>query len=247
MVTVIRLQRPEVLNAVNTRMLDELTELFRQLAADPETKGVLLGGSGGHFAAGADLQEIRNFSPLEAIEYAEKGQSLCSLIESFPRPVLAATSGYVLGAGLELALACDYILAADTARFGFRELSYGVLPAFGGTQRLPRLVGKARAKEMLFTGQLWDVEQAETYGLVNRSFPEKDLFEQAVEQLREICGYGLWALQMGKEVIDTGYEINLGAACKMERDAFSVCFSTDDQKEGMTAFIQKREPKFTGK
>ncbi|MEA3362229.1 MAG: enoyl-CoA hydratase-related protein [Thermodesulfobacteriota bacterium] len=245
-IAVIHLHRPACLNAVNTRLLLELQQNFEQLQADETIKGVLLTGTEGHFAAGVDLQEIRHFSPLEAISFAEKGQQLCSLIENFPRPVLAAVSGYALGAGLELALACDYILADATAQFGFRELCYGVLPAFGGTQRLPRRVGKSRAKEILFTGEIVAAEEALRIGLVNQLYPEESLLDDVMQQLQKICSYGLLSLQMGKEVIDTGYEINLQAACKMERDAFAVCFSTEDQKEGMGAFIEKRKPRFTG-
>ena len=246
-IAIIRLQRPSCLNAVNTQMLAELQQQFTDLQADETVKGILLTGADGHFAAGVDLQEIRHFTPLEAISFAETGQQLCALIESFPRPVLAAVSGYVLGAGLEVALACDYILADTTAQFGFRELCYGVLPAFGGTQRLPRLVGKARAKEMLFTGEMISAEEALRIGLVNQLFPQESLLDDVLSQLQKICSYGLLSLQMGKEVIDTGYEINLRAACKMERDAFAVCFSTADQKEGMGAFIEKRQPRFSGK
>jgi len=243
----IKLQRPASLNAVNSLMLDELQQQFKLLRADDAVTGVLLTGNETHFAAGVDMREIRNFSPLEAISFAEKGQQLCAEIESFPRPVLAAVSGYALGAGLELALACDYILADTTAQFGFRELNYGVLPAFGGTQRLPRLVGKARAKEILFTGEMVSATEALRIGLVNQLFSPENLQQKVLQQLQKICSYGLLSLQMGKEVIDTGYEINLQAACKMERDAFAVCFSTADQKEGMGAFIEKRKPRFVGK
>ncbi|MEA3545670.1 MAG: enoyl-CoA hydratase-related protein [Thermodesulfobacteriota bacterium] len=246
-IAIIQLCRPSCLNAVNTKMVEELQQQFEVLQSDEKIKGILLTGADGHFAAGVDLQEIRHFSPLEAISFAENGQQLCSLIESFPRPVLAAVSGYALGAGLEIALSCDYILADATAQFGFRELCYGVLPAFGGTQRLPRLVGKARAKEILFTGQMVSAEEALNIGLVNRLFPQESLHDDVLQQLQKISSYGLLSLQMGKEVIDTGYEINLRAACKMERDAFAVCFSTQDQKEGMGAFIEKRQPRFTGR
>ncbi|MCW8893522.1 MAG: enoyl-CoA hydratase-related protein [Deltaproteobacteria bacterium] len=243
----IQLQRPDRLNAVSLTMLSELQELFERLGKEQAVTGVLLAGSGGNFSAGADLNEIRHFTPLEAIAFAEQGQKLCSMIEGFPRPVLVAVSGYALGAGLELALSCDYILADTTAQFAFRELSYGVLPAFGGTQRLPRLVGKAKAKEMIFTGQLLGAEEALRIGLINQLFAPEEMLVKVKGQLQQICSYGLLSLQLGKEVIDTGYEINLAAACKMERDAYAVCFSTDDQKEGMDAFIEKRQPRFTGK
>ncbi len=246
-IAVIQLQRPSCLNAVNTQMLMELQQQFEELQSDKTVKGVLLTGAEGNFAAGVDLQEIRHFTPLEAIDFAEKGQQLCSLIENFPRPVLTAVNGYALGAGLEIALSSDYILADETAQFGFRELCYGVLPAFGGTQRLPRLVGKSRAKEILFTGQMVSAEEALRIGLVNQLFPQKSLLDDVLQQLQRICSSGLLSLQMAKEVIDTGYEINLRAACKMERDAFAVCFSTEDQKEGMGAFMEKRKPQFTGR
>lgn len=246
-IAIIHLQRPACLNAVNAQMLMELQQLFEEFQFDETIKGILLIGAQGNFSAGVDLREIRHFTPLEAIDFAEKGQKLCSLIENFPRPILAAVSGYALGAGLEIALACDYILADATAQFGFRELCYGVLPAFGGTQRLPRLVGKSRAKEILFTGQMVTAEKALRIGLVNQLFPQQSLQEDVLKQLQGICSYGLLSLQMGKEVINTGYDINLNAACKMERDAFAVCFSTEDQKEGMGAFIEKRQPNFKGK
>jgi enoyl-CoA hydratase len=242
----IQLQRPSCLNAVNQEMLQELTLLFDSLSTDTLVKGLLISGQENHFSAGSDLNEIRDFSPLEAIQFSEQGQNLCNMIESFPRPVLSAVSGYALGAGLELALACDYIIADATAQFAFRELSYGVLPAFGGTQRLPRLVGKAKAKEIVFTGGMVNADEALRIGLVNQLCEKDEMISVVHSQLVEICSYGLLAMQMGKEVIDTGYDINLNAACKMERDAFAVCFSTEDQKEGMNAFIGKRKPKFKG-
>lgn len=243
----IRMMRSDCLNAVNREMVTELRDLFERLACDGRVRGVILTGRGSDFAAGADLKEIRDFSPLEAIRFAERGQQLCNQIEAFPRPVIAAVRGYALGAGLEIALACDYIVCDTTARFAFRELSYGVLPAFGGTQRFPRLVGKSKAKELMFTGTMIDADEAYRIGLVNQLFGDAELIPAIATQLRQICSYGLMALQMGKEVIDTGYEINLAAACKMERDAFAVCFSTEDQKEGMSAFIDKRRPEFKGR
>lgn len=240
------LQRPDCLNAVNRLMVTELTQLFEQLQTDSAVKGILICTLGSHFSAGADLKEIRHFSSLEAIQFAEQGQKLCSLIDNFHRPVLAAVNGYTLGAGLEIALACDYISADSTARFAFRELSYGVLPAFGGTQRLPRLIGKARAKEMIFSGTMVNAADALQAGLINQVTEPGSLIPTVLSQLQEICSYGLIALKMGKEVINTGSDINLNAACKMERDAFAVCFSTQDQKEGMNAFIEKRQPEFKG-
>ena len=243
----VQLNRADCLNAVNRQMITDLSALFEQLKLDGAINGVLLSGYNDHFSAGSDLAEIRDFTPLEAIQFAEQGQSLCRLIESFPRPIIAAVSGYALGAGLEIALACDYIVADKSAQFAFCELSYGVLPAFGGTHRLPRLVGKSKAKEIIFTGEMVNADEALRVGLINQLYEPDMMLESIIKQLNQICQYGLLSLQMGKEVIDTGYEINLSAACKMERDAFAVCFSTDDQKEGMTAFIEKRQPEFKGR
>ncbi|MFO7577541.1 MAG: enoyl-CoA hydratase-related protein [Pelovirga sp.] len=243
---IIALKRPQCCNAVNTRMLGELETVLQQSRKRREVSGIILTGAGKDFAAGADLREIRDFTPLEAIRFAELGQRVCRQIENDPRPVLAAVKGYTLGGGLELALSCDFILAADTACFGFRELAYGVLPAFGGASRLARLIGRSRAKELLFGARMIDAQEALRIGLINHQFPAADLDREAAERLGQICGQGLLALQMGKEVINSGRDIPLDAACKMERDAFAVCFSTADQKEGMQAFIEKRAPRFGG-
>lgn len=241
---IISLHRPEVRNAINSLLLEELLQVLQESFSNKTSKGVMLTGTGDDFAAGADLGEIRNFTPLEAIHFAELGQKVCRLIEDFPRPVLAAVKGYTLGAGLELALACDFIVAADTAHFGFRELAYGVIPAFGGASRLARLVGRSRAKEMLFSARMIDTAEALRTGLINQSVASEQLYPHVYDLLQKICRQSLVALQMGKEVINSGREIHLEAACKMERDAFAICFATADQKEGMRAFIEKRPPRF---
>ncbi len=243
----VEIDRPAVCNALRRRTLEELLGLLRQLREAPEIDGVLLTGTGGQFAAGADLQELRDLSPLEATAFAELGQSVGSAMERLGKPLLAAAQGYVLGAGLELALACDFIVAGEGARFGCKEIEYGIIPGFGGTQRLPRLVGKAKAKELIFTGCVIDAAEALRIRLVNRVYPDVALREEALTLLDLICSRGLLSLKLAKEVIDAGCDVNLAAASLMERDAFAVCFSTEDQKEGMGAFVEKRPARFKGK
>ncbi len=243
----VELHRPDVLNAISTPILRQMRELLRTLRDDGEVRGVLLTGAGGNFAAGADLGEIGGLSPLEATRFAEVGQNLCLAMERFGKPLLAAVSGYALGAGLELALACDFILAGEDARFGFKEIEFGLIPGFGGTQRLPRVVGKSRAKELIFSGRVVEAGEAREIRLVNRVFPAATLREEALALLGGICERGLLSLKMAKEVIDAGADMPLAAACLLERDAFAVCFATEDQKEGMGAFVEKRPPRFKGR
>ncbi len=244
---IVELHRPERLNAVDSRTLEELHQAFSALAADSAVAGVLLCGAGPSFATGADLQEIRDFSPLQATRFAEQGQAVCLAMERLGKPLLAAVHGHTLGAGLELALAADFIVAADDAVLGFLEMEYGIIPGFGGTQRLPRLVGRSRAKEMLFTARTVSAVEAVAIRLVSRIYPAAGLRQGALELLSKICSRGPLSLRLAKEVIDAGNDINLAAACLMERDAFALCFATEDQKEGMGAFIEKRQALFKGK
>ncbi len=244
---IIEINRPTVLNAIGSRTLEELLAAFGTLREDAEVQGVLLTGAGQNFAAGADLNEIRNLTPLAATRLAELGQSVTAAMERFGKPLLAAVSGFCLGAGLELALACDFILAGEDATFGFKEIEYGLIPGFGGTQRLPRLVGKSKAKELLFTAVPVGAAEAWRIRLINRVCPADTLRADALALLETICSRGLFSLRLAKEVINAGSDVNLAAACLMERDAFAVCFATEDQKEGMGAFVEKRQAKFKGK
>jgi len=244
---IVELNRPAVLNAVATRTLQQLLSAFQTLREDESVHGVLLTGAENVFAAGADLVEIASLPPLEATRFAELGQTVCLAMERLGKPLLAAVSGYALGAGLELALACDFVLAAEDAVFGFKEIEYGIIPGFGGTQRLPRLVGKSKAKELLFTAESVGAVEALRLRLVNRVYPAQQLRQEALSLLTTICSRGRLSLRLAKEVIDAGSDVNLAAACLMERDAFAVCFATEDQKEGMGAFVEKRKARFKGK
>lgn len=244
-IAVIHIQRPQVRNAINSQLLSRLAQTLHKVESDSSIHGVLLTGAGDDFAAGADLNEIQELNPAAATRFAEQGQTLCRQLEELPKPIIAAAQGYCLGTGLELALACDYILAADNAAFGFKELAFGTVPAFGGIQRLCRLVGAARAKDMLFTGRLLAAAEAQAYGIVNQLHSPGQLQQQALAHMQGICAHGRYSLKLAKEVIFRGQDAPIGSGCLLERDAFAVCFATADQQEGMQAFLDKRSPRFT--
>lgn len=246
-IAVVSLNRPVFHNALNRETLQALLSTFSRLRDDVAVRGILLTGEGKNFCAGADIGEMLAMTPLEAARFSESGQKVMAAIETGGKPVIAAVRGYALGGGLELALACDFIVAAESAVFAAPEIRLGVIPGFGGTQRLPRLVGKSKAKEMIFTGDRLGAREALEIGLVNRLFSDDELIPQASSLLKKIAGRGLLSLKLAKEVIDGGCDVDLKNACLMERDAFALCFSTEDQKEGMTAFVEKREARFKGK
>jgi len=247
-VGIVTIDRPEALNALNPQVLDELGEAVEEFAADPGVDVLVITGAGEKaFVAGADIKAMRDMTPLEAREFARKGQRVLFALESCPKPVIAAVNGYALGGGCELALACDLRYASERAVFGQPEVKLGVPPGFGGTQRLPRLVGRARAKEMIFTGDNVDARQAEAMGLVNAVFPAEELMERVLEVAERIASRGQLAVRAAKAAINRGTEVDLVAGCDYEAEAFALCFATEDQKEGMSAFIDKRRPQFKGK
>ncbi len=246
-IVIVSLNRPQAHNAMNSAAIQALITVFSRLRDDQSVHGILLTGEGKNFCTGADISEMRDMTPLEAARFSASGQQLMFAIESVGKPVIAAVNGYALGGGLELALACDFIVASDSAAFAAPEILLGIIPGFGGTQRLPRLIGKSKAKEMIFTGDRVPAQEAHAIGLVNRLFPGEELVSKATALLKTISGRGLVSLKMAKEVIDAGYDVDLKNACIMERDAFALCFATEDQKEGMTAFVEKRPARFKGK
>ncbi|WP_246561217.1 enoyl-CoA hydratase/isomerase family protein [Geobacter grbiciae] len=246
-IAVVSLARPESRNVLSRDLVLGLLSAFTSLKDDGRVKGIVVTGEGKSFCAGADISEMARMSPAEASSFAELGQRLMFAVERVGKPVVAAVNGHALGGGLELALACDFIVAAESAVFAAPEVLLGVMPGFGGTQRLPRLIGKSRAKEMIFTGERINAAKAHSIGLVNRVVSDDRLLAETVSLVKNICNRGLLSLRVAKEVIDAGAGIDLATACLMERDAFALCFSTDDQKEGMRAFMEKREPRFTGR
>ncbi|MDY6952948.1 MAG: enoyl-CoA hydratase-related protein, partial [Thermodesulfobacteriota bacterium] len=199
------------------------------------------------FVAGADISVLQDLDPLGAKEFARKGQSLLLALEALDIPVVACVNGFALGGGCEIAMACDFICAAEDAKFGQPEINLGLIPGFGGTQRLARLVGRARAKELCMTGRIITAQEAFAMGLVTRLFPTESCVEETLKIARAMAEKGPVALRAMKHVIDNGFDVDLKNGCSLEADAFSLCFASPDQKEGTRAFLEKRPPRFTGK
>lgn len=246
-IVLLSLNRPEAHNSLSRETLQALQATFEKLKDDESVLGIVLTGEGKSFCAGADIAAMKGMTPLQAVEFADAGQRLMFAVEKVGKPVIAAVNGYALGGGLELALACDFIVAADTAVFAAPEVMLGIIPGFGGTQRLPRLVGKSKAKEMIFTGNRVPAAEALAIGLANRVVPAADLIAETTALAKQICSRGPFSLKLAKEVIDAGFDVDLKNACLIERDAFALCFTTEDQKEGMGAFLEKRSPVFKGR
>lgn len=249
-VAVVTIQRPDKLNALNARVIAELTAAFQSLVAatgDDAVRAAILTGAGKAFVAGADIAEMATMTTLEAKRFADAGHALCALLETAPFPVIAAVNGFALGGGCELALACDFILAADTAKLGQPEVNLGIIPGFGGTQRLVRRVGAARARELIYTGDLINAEQALTIGLVNSVVPGADLLLRARDLALKIASRGPVAVAAAKRIILRGETLDLVSACELEVQTFSALFGSEDQKIGMKAFVEKAKAAFVGK
>ncbi|MBW2020307.1 MAG: enoyl-CoA hydratase/isomerase family protein [Deltaproteobacteria bacterium] len=239
--------RPEVLNALNPEMIQEFHHAMGDVQKMTEVKVLILTGAGKAFVAGADIRVLQGFDPLEAKQFAQVGQSALFALEAMDIPVIACVNGFALGGGCEIAMACDFVCASETAQLGQPEINLGVIPGFGGTQRLVRLVGKARAKELCMTGRIITAQEAFAMGLVTRVFPAETLMDETLKIAKTIAEKGRVALRAVKHVIDNGFDVDLKTGCALEADAFSICFASPDQKEGTTAFLEKRPPKFTGK
>ena len=244
----ITLNRPQALNALNGEMLTELNGLLDHIALDPGVKVVIVTGSGDKsFVAGADIAEMRAMSAMEGRNFGKFGQSVFAKLENLPQPVIAAVNGFALGGGCELALACDIRLASEKARFGQPEVGLGIIPGFGGTQRLPRLIGKGRAKELLYTGDVIDAQEAYRLGLVNKVAAPAELLSAARALAEKIISRAEVAVKLCKAAVNQGLEMDLASGAAYEAEAFGLCFATADQTEGMSAFIEKRKPGFSGK
>lgn len=245
-VACITLNRPEALNALNNKMMGELTKALKEIEADDDVRAIVLTGSEKAFAAGADIKEIASKTYMDVYQ-----EDFITANWEEPakcrKPIIAAVAGYALGGGCELAMMCDFILAADNAKFGQPEINIGVIPGAGGTQRLTRLIGKSKAMEMVLTGRFMDADEAERSGLVSRVVPADQLLEEAVNVAEKIASYSAPAVMMAKECVDTAYETTLDQGMRFERRIFHSLFSTEDQKEGMSAFIDKRSADFKHK
>lgn len=246
-IALVTINRPKVLNALNRQTMVELKAVVEQLALSREAGAVILTGSGEKaFVAGADIAEMQSMSALEGRDWGKFSQNVFNSIENLSQPVIAAVNGYALGGGCELAMSCDIRIASENARFGQPEVLLGVIPGFAGTQRLPRLVGKGRAKELLFTGEQIDAAEALRIGLVNRVTPKETLLEAAFAMAETILSRGPVAVKLCKAAVNEGLDMDFESAQAYEAEAFGLCFATADQKEGMKAFVEKRKPQFTG-
>jgi enoyl-CoA hydratase len=242
-VALVVLNRPKAFNALSNDLMDELTQALDAIEADEAIRAIVLTGGEKVFAAGADIKGMKDYSYMDAY----KGNFITRNWERVSRcrkPVIAAVAGYALGGGCELAMMCDFILAADTAKFGQPEIKLGILPGAGGTQRLTRLVGKSKAMELCLTGRMMDAVEAERAGLVSRIVPVAELIEEAIKAAETIAGYSLPAVMMTKECINRSYETSLAEGLLFERRTFHAVFATEDQKEGMDAFAGKRDTAF---
>lgn len=246
-VAVVTINRPEALNALSKDILEELGVAFAAIEKNETVACVILTGSGAKaFVAGADIAAMQSMNAVAAENFARLGHAVLSAIENFPKPVIAAVNGFALGGGCELAMACDIRIAADNARFGQPEVNLGVIPGFGGTLRLSRLVGKGRAKELIFTGDMIDAHEAYRIGLANKVVAADELIAAAHSMAAKISSKGPVAVRFAKQSVDSGLEMDLDRARCAEASLFGLCFATADQKEGMQAFLDKRPAKFTG-
>jgi enoyl-CoA hydratase len=245
-IATVTLNRPDKLNALNETLLAEVRGAVLTLSQDRAVRVLILTGAGKAFAAGADIGAMAEMSPARAKAFADGGHALGEALESAPFPVIAAVNGVALGGGCELAMACDFIYASENAKFGQPEVNLGVIPGFGGTQRLARRVGLGRARELCYTGDFIGAEEAFRIGLVNGVTPLEGLLPRVREVAKKIVGKGPIAIAQCKRVIGQGADLALERACELEAQAFALLFGTSDQREGMKAFIEKRPAKFTG-
>lgn len=243
---VIRINHPDALNALNTLVLSELGKAFDAFAADESVEVVVLTGEGRAFVAGADIAEMSTMTAQEGKAFGRLGADVFRKIEMMPQPVIAAVNGFALGGGCELAMACDIRIASSKAKFGQPEVGLGITPGFSGTQRLPRLVGLGKAKELIYTAAIIPADEACRIGLVNRVVEPGALMDEALALAAAIASKARLAVRYAKEAINRGIETDIETGIDMETSLFGLCFATHDQKEGMAAFLQKRKPDFTG-
>ncbi len=244
-IVTLTLNSSETLNSLNSELIIELGSALQQLGTDRSVRVIVLTGAGKAFVAGADIKQMSTMPPDQAAAFARSGQQLLLTIEQLEQPVIAAVNGFALGGGLELALACDFIYASTKAKLGFPEVTLGIMPGFGGTQNLARLIGPNRAKEMIFSGRMITAEQAEAWGIVNRLCEPEQLLEQALATAREIGSVGLRGVAAAKQALVSGLNMSKEDGFRHEAALFGLLFATADQKEGMAAFIEKRKAAFT--
>ncbi|MBV7275674.1 short-chain-enoyl-CoA hydratase [Clostridium sp. PL3] len=246
-IAILSFNRPKALNALNSDVLNELNQILDEINNDEEIYVVIVTGYGKAFVAGADISEMKNKTPEEARRFADLGLSVFRKIELMEKPVIAAVNGFALGGGCELAMSCDIRIASEKAKFGQPEVGLGITPGFAGTQRLSRLVGIAKAKELIFTGDLIDAVEAEKLSLVNKVVVHDQLMTEALVLAEKIVSKAQIAIRYSKTSINRGFESDIETGMQIEKNLFGLCFSTDDQTEGMEAFLEKRKANFKNK
>lgn len=239
---IVKINRPEVLNAVNMETILELEKVMHEFDDNEDILVIIITGEGKSFVSGSDISKLAQLDALQAREYSQIGQRVLSFIENMEKPVIAAVNGYALGSGCELAMACDIRIASDKAKFGQPEVKLGIIPGHAGTQRLARLVGISIAKELIFTGDIIDAQEALRIGLVNKVIEQESLLEEVNNIANKIVAVGPTAVRLAKTVINRGIDTNLTTASSYETEAFSVVFSTEEAREGIRAFLEKRKP-----
>lgn len=243
-ICILSINRSIALNALTTEVLKELRDAIEIVENDQEVYVLIITGQGKAFVAGADIAEMKDKNPEEARTFAKLGIEVFRKLELMEKPVIAAVNGFALGGGCELAMSCDIRIAGEKARFGQPEVGLGITPGFAGTQRLSRLVGIAKAKELIFTADMINAQEAERIGLVNKVVSQEILLDTAVEMAKKIASKGQIAVRYSKVAINRGIETDIETGMAIERDLFGLCFATEDQKEGMNAFVEKRSPQF---
>jgi len=246
-IATIAFNRPKAMNAMNGETMEELYDAASACKKDNAVKALILTGAGEKaFVAGADIAQMQHMKPAEILSFMELGHETMRLIETMPKPSIAAVNGYALGGGTEITMACDMRFASEKAVFGQPEILLGIIPGWGGTQRLARLIGMGRAKELILSGEQINAQRAFDIGLVNRVYPPESLLEETKKFAKKVAALSGFAVKMAKHAINYGYDIAIDNANRLEMQCISQCFSTDDQKEGMAAFLEKRKPNFTG-
>jgi len=246
-IAIVKVNRPKALNALNSETLDEIKNAADSLNNNKDVWVVIVTGEGDKaFVAGADIVEMKDMTAIEGMQFSQRGHEALSALENMSKPVIAAVNGYALGGGFEIAIACDFIYASDKAKVGFPETTLGIHPGFGGTQRAAKLVGLAKAKEMIFTGKTISAQEAYEMGFINKLVPHADLMKEVMSLAEKIKANGPFSVRLAKECINKSLYLGMDEGLMLEAKDFGLCFATKDQKEGMTAFVEKRKPTFKG-
>ncbi|MBA4416517.1 MAG: hypothetical protein C0392_01195 [Syntrophus sp. (in: bacteria)] len=244
---VLKINRPKALNALNSETLIEIMDAAKALESNPEVRVVIVTGEGDKaFIAGADILEMKDLTALEGMAFSQRGHDAFAALENMQKPVIAAVNGYALGGGFEVALACDFIYASEKAKIGFPETTLGIFPGFGGTQRTAKLAGLAKTKELIFTGKTIGAQEAYDMGLINKVVPHDQLMSDVMALAGKIKANGPFSIRLAKQLINRSLYMSTDDALMLEAKDFGLCFATKDQKEGMTAFVEKRKSTFKG-